>query len=732
MGDCGYGVTKVATTWAVAALLLAMIAPVGGAAAGTKDTTIFASNLFNVTAYPAGSKGVVAPIAVTTDMVSPSGIATDATGRIYVTNGLTNTVTVYAANANGNVPSIAVIGGSNTLLANPTAIALDAGGKIYVLNSTEFPKGATTLYSNSAEFPTGTITVYPPLATGTGILNEAPVATIAGSKTLLDDPAGVAVDSDGNIYVANAQGNPFAAKKNVEKGSVTVYRAGSNGNVAPIATIRGSRTGLSYPLGIALDSSGKIFVTNTYTGNTGSSPPNSSITVYSAGSNGNTVPIAVIAGGNTGLDYPQGIALDSSGNLYVEGFVSGVGTSVNVYPSGSNGNVSPAATIVGADTELDLPVGIALDSSGNIYVSNGFGGPTQRGSVTVYPAGSSGDAVPINVITSNFTGINEASSIAVDSSGNIYVANDFVFGVGAIDIYPAGSYATGPPIATIAGDSTELSDPFGVALDSSGNIYVLNRGDNAITNAITVYPAGSNGDVTPSATFTIDQDGKSFPTGMAVGGSGAVYIANQGGLICNRRSCHQASPDNVAVYRAGSDGTPKPIAVISGPNTRLESPSAVAVDHSGNIYVTNGGPLKCKCARGSCDCFSASPGTITVYPHGSNGDVTPVATISGTNTGIGSPHGITLDSSGNICVLNDRSVVGIRDKQPKRAKGVVAGSIFEIEYGPKVDPILIFAPRSNGDIAPIAALGGPFTGLFDPTAIAAGPAVPYVAPAAQR
>jgi len=720
MGDCGYGVMKVATTWAVAALLLALIGPVGGAAAGTKDTTIFVANRSNVTAYPAASKSDVAPIAVTTDMVSPSGIATDATGRIYVTNGLTNTVTVYAANANGNVPAIAVIGGSNTLLANPTAIAVDAGGMIYVLNSAEFPKGATTVYSNSAEFPTGNITVYPPLATGTGILNEAPVATIGGSKTLIDDPAGVAVDSDGNLYVANAQGNPFAAKKNVEKGRVTVYRAGSDGNVAPIATISGSKTGLSYPLGIALDSSGNIYVTNTYTGNTKGSPPNSSITVYAAGSNGNAAPIAVIAGGNTGLDYPQGIALDSSGNLYVEGFVNGVGSSVNVYPARSNGNVSPAATIAGADTELDLPIGIALDSGGNIYVSNGFGGPTQRGSVTVYRAGSSGDAIPINVITSNNTGINDASSIAVDSSGNIYLANDFPFGVGSIDIYPAGSYATGPPIATIAGDSTELSDPFGVALDSSGNIYVLNGGDNAITE----YPAGSNGDVTPNATLNIDQGGKSFPIGMAVGSGGALYIANQGGLICNRRSCHLASPDNVAVYGAGSDGSAKPIAVISGRDTRLASPSAIAVDQSGDIYVTNEGPLKCKCAQGSCSCFSASSGTITVYPHGSNGDVKPIATISGANTGIGSPHGITLDSSGNICVLNDRSVVGIRGKQPKRTKGVVAGSIFEIEYGPKVDPILIFAPRSNGDIAPIAALGGPFTGLFDPAAIAVGPAGP--------
>ena len=560
--------------------------------------------------------------------------------------------------------------------------------------------------------------------------------TIGGSKTLLDDPAGVAVDSDGNLYVANAQGNPFAAKKNVEKGTVTVYRAGSNGNVEPIATISGSRTGLSYPLGIALDSSGNIFVTNTYTGNTRGSPPNSSVTVYRAGSNGNAAPIAVIAGENTDLDYPQGIALDSSGNLYVEGIVSGVGSSVNVYPSGSSGNVSPAAIIIGADTELDLPIGIALDSGGNIYVSNGFGGPTQRGSVTVYGAGSSGDAVPINVITSNNTGINDASSIAVDSSGNIYVANDFPFGVGSIDIYPAGSYATGPPIATIAGDNTELSDPFAVALDSSGNIYVLNQSDDGrADNAITVYPAGSNGDVTPSATFNIDPTGESFPSGMAADAAGALYIANQGGLSCGRRSCHH-SPDNVAVYGAGSNGTPAPIAVISGPDTKLASPSAIAVDHGGEIYVTNEGPIECR-HYGKCTvCGPSGPGSINVYAQGSNGDAKPIAEISGSNTGIGSPYGITLDSSGNIYALNGGYVPG---------GGLGGGDSFDSLFGERaaaeqivgcfvlvdersVEPILIFPAGSNGDVSPIGGIVGRYTGLTSPAAIAVGPTAPYVRP----
>ena len=132
---------KVAKTWSVAALLLGIIAvaPIRTATAGPKlvtapNATIFVANGYDVTAYPAVSSGDVAPIAVTPDMAAPNGIARDGSGRIYVANPATNTVTVYASNAGGNVPPIAVIGGANTMLSNPNGIALDASGKIYVLN----------------------------------------------------------------------------------------------------------------------------------------------------------------------------------------------------------------------------------------------------------------------------------------------------------------------------------------------------------------------------------------------------------------------------------------------------------------------------------------------------------------------------------------------------------------------------------------------------------------------
>jgi sugar lactone lactonase YvrE len=694
---------RVAKAFAVAALMLAVIGPVRGAAAGAKHPTIFVANHYDVTAYPAGSSGDVAPIAVTTDMAYPSGIARDVSGRIYVANFATNTVTVYAANANGNVPPIAVIGGSKTRLTNPTGIALDASGRIYVLNG--------------AKYRNGIITVYPPLGTSTGILNQTPIAAIAGSKTLLNYPTGIALDSLGNIYVANEFGGPVVPHDRFDRGRLTVYLAGSSGNIAPIATISGAATGLAYPVAIALDSGGNIYVANEYTANASSGLGwNASITVYPAGSKGNAPPSAIITGDNTDLDYPQGIALDPSRNLYAVGYVNGVGRSVNVYPAGSNGDASPTATIAGADTGLSEPHGIVLDSSGSLYVSNSNGGTSQSGSVTVYPAGSTGDAVPAATIISNLTALQDAARITVDSTGKIFVANGLggPGDYGSVTIYPAGSYAAGPPIATIAGDNTGFTYPLGIGLDSSDNIFVMNS-----DNAITVYPAGSSGDVTPKATINIDSRGKSFPTGMAVSARGDIYVVNSG------------RPASVAVYPAGSDGNAKPIAVITGPDTKLTFPSAVAVDHSGDIYVTDQGPEICTNLSG---CIPTGSGSVNVYAPGSNGDVMPIASISGANTGLGIPYEIALDSNENIYVLDGRRfrapyVVPGQGNERTAAKDHTKGGVSTytqtvtqtVTYSAGPDSILIFAAGSNGDTAPIAVIGGPFTGLYDPSGIAIGP-----------
>src|SRR5215469_8333318 len=255
----------------LAAILLIIVGFVRDASAGTASrqppkTAIFVANGYDVTAYPVGATGDVTPIALTTDMANPNGIARDSAGRIYVANSATNTITVYPASASGNASPIAVIGGSNTMLADPIGIALDAIDKIYVLNA----------------FTSG-VTIYAPLNGGLGVLNEAPIATIAGRKTQLLSPADIAVTGGGEIYVANHLGGPSKPRR-FAPGVVTIYAAGSNGNVAPTA-IRGVATGLVDPFAIALDSANNIYVANDI-GSTKLVAWDPSIVAFPAGSTG--------------------------------------------------------------------------------------------------------------------------------------------------------------------------------------------------------------------------------------------------------------------------------------------------------------------------------------------------------------------------------------------------------------------------------------------------------------
>src|SRR5208282_874186 len=270
--------------------------------------------------------------------------------------------------------------------------------------------------------------------------------------------------------------------------AVTAYPATGNGDIAPLAP---APSGLSEPQFVALDKNGNIYVTNSCT---------AAITIYAKGSNGDTPPIATIGGSNTGLRYPAGIALDSSGKFYgADDGLGGLGTgSVFVYPAvgSSTGllNEIPTATIGGSNTGLSYPAGIALDSSGKIYVADDGLGGLGPGRVFVYPArgGSSRlvNETPTASIGGRNTGPSYPAGIALDSSGKIYVADDGLGGLGpgSVFVYPALGSSTGlldeAPTATITGSNTGLSGPFGIALDSSGKIYVADF----FTASVYIFP----------------------------------------------------------------------------------------------------------------------------------------------------------------------------------------------------------------------------------------------------
>ena len=538
---------------------------------------------------------------------SARAYGSDPTPTLFVTDGCTDAVLAYPASSNGNIAPLE----PSTGLASPAAVAIDKNGLIYAANTC-----------------TNTITIYAKGSTG----DTLPIATIGGTNTGLSTPGGIAVDSGGNIYVSDAIGN-----------SVYIYPplGASTGplNEAPTATIA-----VPEPEGVALDKNLNIYVT-AFDEDTASF----GIFVYPPlGSSTGTISsaTAVIAGSNTSLLQPQGLVLDSTGNIYVADESNGV----LIYPAlgSSTGalNEDPTATIAGSSTGLAFSGGIALDSSRNIYVANCStledGGCTagDGNSVMVYPplGGSSGklNEAPTATISGSNTGLNQPLGVALDSTNKIYVA---IQARSTLAIFPALGTSTGmlneAPSATIG---SNLSSPEGIALDSIGNIYVADNG----TSSIKVYPPGSNATGAPTATIIGPATTLVYPQGLALDSSRNIYVSN---VALNALD---NAPGSVLVFPAIGSSTgilnEAPLATISGSNTGLAIPQGIAVDSKRNIYVANDGN------------FVEPLSDILIYPPlgSSTGTLneTPLATIAGSNTGLVDLVGVELDSSEKIYVAN--------------------------------------------------------------------------------
>ena len=329
------------------------------------------------------------------------------------------------------------------------------------------------------------------------------------------------------------------------------------------------------------------------------------------GGGGGGTPTPTPTPGPTGSPTPTPAA---TGKLYVMNSTSNTLLRFdNAFTA--NGNVTPAATIVGTNTTFNSPSFMTLDAANDrLYIAD-----TGDLSVVIYDGISTknGNVAPSRIIAGATTNLLTPTDVSLDKVRNLlYVADD-------VDIHVFGS------ASTVNGNTApvrDLSVPFAVSaifIDGANDrLYVADQAGNAI--AVYDHASTLNGPITANrAVQGVNNTHLSNPGGVQLDGAGRLVVSN-------------ASPPSITIYAsaATADGDIAPVAEIAGANTGLSVPDQIFVDTTGT------GTL-----------YNADPGAARVAIWGNlntvNGNASPTRTFSGATTGItsGGPVGFAFDNT---------------------------------------------------------------------------------------
>jgi uncharacterized protein (TIGR03437 family) len=486
-------------------------------------------------------------------------------GILFAASALSQQYTITTIVGSPGNPGFAGDSGSavGSQLNFPFGLAVDKSGSIYI---------ADGLNNRVRKVSGGVITTVAGNGTA-GFTGDNASATSAE----LSNPTGVAVDSSGNLYIADS-GNNVVRK--VANGTITTF-AGSNSVGAGYSGDGGTATGaqLNNPVGVAVDASGNVYIADA----------------------GNNV-VRQVFGGNiitaaVGFTHPDGVAVDSSGNLYVADTVArrivkyfaGVYTTV----AGTGQPAFAGDDGPGTQAALNAPMGLAVDASGNVYIADTLNGRirklTPSGTITTI-AGTgalyfSGDQGPATQAAMYFP-----RGVAVDPSGNIYItdtANSVVRQLqGTLPVVSANG------VVNAASFASQIS-PGALATVFGSNFALRNASANApLPTSLAGVSVSVNGQSAPLLYVTPTQVNFQVPWETALG-SGTVTVNVNGGA---------SNSITVSVLGAapGLFSTSSGHAVVQNSDFTLNDPGNPAKVGSTIVaYLSGSGPVDTPVADGA-------------------------------------------------------------------------------------------------------------------------------------
>jgi len=631
---------------------------------------LFVSDKFNETIRKVSTAGIVSTIAGFAGFYGssdgagsdarfnqPQGVAVDNGGNIYVTDLGNSTIRkLTLSGTNWVVTTIAgQIGrhgsrdgtGTNALFYTPNGIAVDAGTNLYVPDYQE-----NTIRKIS---PVGSNWVVSTIA-GLAGDSDSTAGSTDGTNSFarFRQPTFIAVDSSTNLYVADLGNDTI--RKITPQGTnwVVTTLAGAVGKEGSADGTSAAR--FSFPDGVGVDAAGNVYIADTGNEVVRQVTP-AGLVMTLAGSSAGPGNAAYMdgTGTNARFDSPQGLAVDRTGKIYVAELfnntvrrvtTAGVVTTVAGSASSSNGTNDG----VGSAARFNDPYGTAVDSFGNIYVADSHNHAIREinpiGSVTTI-AGLPGTP-GTNDGAGSYARFNYPSAVAVDSGGNLYVAD---YGNSSIRLITSAGL-----VSTIAGqpgnyghtDGTgfgaQFYGPQGITVDGFGNVFVADSYNNIIRKIqnfsgqwIVTTIAGTLSSGTNDASGT--NAGFSFPFGIAADQMGHLFVTDQNNstvreLVLVGTNWMVSTLAGSARQGGTNDGM--------GTNASFSSPAGIAVDSADNLYVADGSSTIRRLAQVGGNWFVSTIGGLA--------DTTGSSDGAGSSALFYSPAGIAVDASDNLYV----------------------------------------------------------------------------------